>query len=333
MPGATALGMKRKKVVRDDGSSEDEAMSSAINPNDVPESVIIQLQNLEDGKKTGPQLDVPTSSSVDQMEKLLNQLLKKDANDTNPYAFYVDIGDGKEAEVTHSLRETIAEFNISTETVITVRYQPLAVFRVRPVTRCTDTMQGHSEAILHCSFSPNGKILASGGGDTTVRFWDTNTCLPKHVCRGHKHWVLCTAWSPDGERFASADKNGEIRMWQPSTGQPVGAAMRGHTKHITSLSWEPMHVNKECERMASASKDHTCKVWNTRLGRVVCTLSGHTNSVECVKWGGEGLIYTSSQDRTIKVWAIDENVGGNAGGKLVRTLSGHGHRVNHMAFR
>ena len=31
-------------------------------------------------------------------------------------------------------------------------------------------------------------------------------------------------------------------------------------------------------------------------------LSGHTHCVTCVKWGGEGLLYTASQDRTIKVW-------------------------------
>ena len=38
------------------------------------------------------------------------------------------------------------------------------------------------------------------------------------------------------------------------------------------------------------------------------TLSGHTQSVTCVKWGGEGLIFSASQDRTIKVWTA-ESVG------------------------
>ena len=38
------------------------------------------------------------------------------------------------------------------------------------------------------------------------------------------------------------------------------------------------------------------------LCKVVMVLSGHTHSVTGIKWGGEGLIYTASQDRTIKVW-------------------------------
>lgn len=59
---------------------------------------------------------------------------------------------------------------VSTEAVLSVSYQPLAVFRVRPVTRCTSTMPGHTEAVLHVSYSPDGSMLASGGGDMTVRY-------------------------------------------------------------------------------------------------------------------------------------------------------------------
>ena len=49
-------------------------------------------------------------------------------------------------------------------------------------------------------------------------------------------------------------------------------------------------------------QDATVRVWDVLLCRVVLVLSGHTHSVTCIKWGGEGLIYTGSQDRTIKVW-------------------------------
>ena len=50
-----------------------------------------------------------------------------------------------------------------------------------------------------------------------------------------------------------------------------------------------------------------------------------------MKWGGEGLIYTASRDRTIKVWGA-EGEGPKDVGKLVRTLTGHGHRVNALAL-
>ncbi len=60
---------------------------------------------------------------------------------------------------------------------------------------------------------------------------------------------------------------------------------------------------------------------NTRL----LTLTQHTKSVTCVKWGGSGLLYTASQDTTIHVWRVDDGV-------LCRTLKGHAHWVNHLAL-
>ena len=68
--------------------------------------------------------------------------------------------------------------------------------------------------------------------------------------------------------------------------------------------------NVECRRLASASKDCTVKVWDTILSKTILTLSGHTQSVTCIRWGGTGLIYSSSQDRTVKVWR-DTDASGN----------------------
>lgn len=58
----------------------------------------------------------------------------------------------------------------------------------------------------------------------------------------------------------------------------------------------------ESRYLASSSKDSTVRVWDTHLYRCTLVLSGHLHSVTCVKWGGEGLLYSASQDRTIKVW-------------------------------
>jgi len=54
--------------------------------------------------------------------------------------------------------------------------------------------------------------------------------------------------------------------------------------------------------MASASKDSTVIVWDTRKCLPIYSLTSHTMSVTCIRWGGQNLLYTGSQDRTIKVW-------------------------------
>jgi ribosome assembly protein 4 len=285
-----------------------------------PSTIIAQFVNM-DGEVLGPNIDTPLSSTRNQLEMIVNQLVGE--KESVPYAFY--IGD---VEVTNILETVVKEQGISTEIVLPIRYQPLSIFRVRPVTRCTDTLEGHSEAILHVSFSPDGTKIGTGGGDTTVRFWDVDHGTLLHTCAGHKDHVLATGWAPDGAKFASADKKGELRIWDPKTGQNIGTPFKRHKQWINSIAWEPMHRNSACERVATGSKDKTVIVWNIRTRVQEFTIGGHTDSIESIKWGGEGLLYTASRDRTIKVWSVE----GSDKGKLVRTLIGHAHRVNKIAL-
>ena len=61
-------------------------------------------------------------------------------------------------------------------------------------------------------------------------------------------------------------------------------------------------------------QDGHVRVWDIVQKRMQFCLSGHTKGVTCVKWGGNGLLYTAAQDTTIKVWRASD-------GALVRTLS------------
>jgi len=149
-------------------------------------------------------VQLPASTTPQQLEVFVNQVLAND--EVTPYGFFVG---GEEMRPT--LGETAGSKGLSSEHTMVVQFQPLSLYRVRPVTRCTDTMTGHTAPVLHVSFSPDGQTLASGGGDGIVRFWDAFMSMPKHICKGHDSHVLCTAFSPDGKLFASADRKGEIR--------------------------------------------------------------------------------------------------------------------------
>ncbi|CAN6869059.1 unnamed protein product [Brassica oleracea] len=120
-----------------------------------------------------------------------------------------------------------------------------AVFRIRPVNRCSQTIAGHAEAVLCVSFSPDGKQLASGSGDTTVRLWDLNTETPLFTSSPSSfrcliiNWVLSIAWSPDGKHLVSGSKSGELCCWNPKKGELDGNPLTGQKKWIPGISWEP----------------------------------------------------------------------------------------------
>ncbi|XP_049832057.1 notchless protein homolog 1 [Schistocerca gregaria] len=288
-----------------------------MEPNSETRMILTRFKS-ETGEVLGNLLDLPIDITVDKLQLICNALLKQDEH--TPYIFFVN-----EKEVKTSLQDTLSDDIQITENVIDIVYQQQAIFRVRAVTRCTSSLPGHAEAVISASFSPDGKYLASGSGDTTVRFWDIHTQTPHYTCKGHKNWVLCIAWSPDGQRLASACKNGHICLWDPQTGKQVGRNLIGHKQWVTALSWEPYHRNSECRHLASSSKDGDIRIWDVVLGQVVLTLSSHQKSVTALRWGGTGLIYSASQDRTIKVWRATDGV-------LCRTLEGHAHWVNTLAL-
>lgn len=188
-----------------------------------------------DGAIVGPSLNIPVNITANQLQLLLNQLLEN--SEKLPYSFFVD-----DTEIATSLEaDVLSKGNKTTEDTIKILFQPQSLFRVRPVTRCSSTLTGHSESILSVAFSPNGQTAASASGDGTVRLWDLTTETPKATCVGHNSWVLCIAWSPDGEMIASGSMDGQVIVWNARTGKSV-AMLKGHSKWITSLAWKPFHL-------------------------------------------------------------------------------------------
>ncbi|RCN31829.1 NLE domain protein [Ancylostoma caninum] len=273
----------------------------------------------EDGNELGGAgILLPTSVTCNQLQILCNQLLES-SDDPVPISFFTEDG----VEIVDSIEKSLDK--IDYEKTLCLVYQPQAVFRVQPVTRCSSSMPGHGEPVISAQFSPDGKGLASGSGDTTVRIWDIDTELPLFTCKGHKNWVLCIAWSPDARKIASACKNGQIMIWDSATGAQIGKTLSRHKQWITYLAWQPMHKDPKCRLLASAGKDANIHIWDTVQGTVVRSLSGHTACVTSIRWGGEGLIYSGSQDRTVKVWRASDGI-------ICRNLSGHAHWINTLAL-
>lgn len=245
------------------------------------------------------------------------------------FSFIRDLGQPS-IDITTDLYNAILKPTVkSTEDIITLHFTPLAIFKVRAVTRCSASIAGHAQPILAAQFSPtHSSRMTTGSGDNNARIWDCETGTPFATLKGHTSWVLAVAYSPDGDTIATGSMDNTIRLWDGRSGAPLNnnAPLRGHSKWITSLSWEPFHLAEDgCPRLASSSKDGSARVWDVTRGTADLCLTRHNGSVSCVKWSGDGVIYTASHDKTIMAWD-------SKSGTQLKTLTAHAHWVNHLAL-
>ncbi|CAK5081733.1 unnamed protein product [Meloidogyne enterolobii] len=252
------------------------------------------------------------------LEQLYYSLLDIDLEEEQPPVHFrvaERSEDGGWIDIVDTLGVSLPSECLVTEKPIELFCLPQAVFRVRPVTRCAASLPGHGEPLISVKFSPNGSTLASGSGDKT------------QTLTGHQHWVLCIAWSHDGNKVASACKQGIILIWEYDSDTNkfrLFKKLTGHKQWINALVWRPLHLEAPSRLLASAGRDASIRIWDVIKSQTLFVLSGHTASVTDIRWSGNDLIYSGSQDRTIKVWRTNDGV-------LCRTLEGHAHWINTLA--
>ena len=125
------------------------------------------------------------------------------------------------------------------------------------------THAGHTDEVWSVAFSPNGKRIASGSADNTLRVWDAATGQPiGQPLTGHTEVVLSVAFSPDGKRIASGSADNTLRVWNADTGQALGPPLTGHTGFVFSVAFSP-----DGHRLATGSVDQTVRLWNADTGQ------------------------------------------------------------------
>ena len=143
-------------------------------------------------------------------------------------------------------------------------------------------VEGHTNAVLSVSFSPDGTKLASASEDYTVRLCDVSTGQAIGVpFQGHTNWVTSVSFSPDGTKLASASYDNTVRLWDVSTGQAVGEPFQGHTNWVTSVSFSP-----DGTKLASGTDDlrwiPTSSLFSTRISG---HYGDHVDNFSCLRVG------------------------------------------------
>jgi WD40 repeat protein/serine/threonine protein kinase len=199
------------------------------------------------------------------------------------------------------------------------------------------TLEGHKDALTPLAFSPNGKLLASGSDDTTIKLWDPTSGQERATLTGHKDWVEGLTFSPDGRFLASGSRDSTVKLWEvgalgtaaPSKTAPASPAQalaewtsfKGHLDQVSSVAFSP-----DSKTVASASSDHTAKLWDVVRGQEQVTLRGHTGRLYAVAFSPDGkLLASGGDDGTVRIWDL-------ATRQHQTTLTGQTGRLNSVAF-
>ena len=161
-----------------------------------------------------------------------------------------------------------------------------------------EIFRGHTDMVGSVSWSPDGKQIASGSSDKSVRIWDAATGKQLTELAGHNDTVYSVSWSPDGKRIVSGSKDNTVRIWDAVTGKQL-TELIGHTDIVRSVSWSP-----DGKRIASGGND-TVRIWDAVTGKQLTELAGHERFVYSVSWSPDGKrIASGSFDNTVRVWTI-----------------------------
>eukprot|EP00913_Durusdinium_trenchii_P008989 g8455.t1 len=169
--------------------------------------------------------------------------------------------------------------------------------------------EGETFRMQRVVFSPDGKLIAVGGGNRTnprngiVAVYDVKTRKQIQIFKDHTRAVLGLAFSPDSRMLASGGGDNQIRVrrWKSSIARATVQVLSGHNGGIESIAFSP-----NGRLIASGGYDNTLRLWGAEEGEPLAALPGHSGSILSIGFTPDSKrILSGGSDKAVLVWNPD----------------------------
>ncbi len=184
----------------------------------------------------------------------------------------------------------------------------------------------YSEPLRSLSISSDGRYLAAGSWDTTVKVWSLAREREIAVLKGHGKSVDSVAFDPAGDRLVSGSLDETVKIWDVGAMAEI-ATLRGHRHYVTQVA-----IGRDGKTLVPASEDRTLKRWRLTPRDHAKVIRGHTGTVRAVAYHPNGRwLASAGDDQSIRLWEVPE------GREIRRFFSAansgaHGDAVRSIAF-
>ena len=189
------------------------------------------------------------------------------------------------------------------------------------------TLKGHSGWVTAVAFNPDGRRLASGSWDQSVKSWEVSTGEQLSTIGSKMKEVQAIAFSRDGRWLATENSANTVSLRDASTGQEIRTLSSDKplgiwkSNFVYSIAFSP-----DGQWLASGIDDKTVRLWDVKTGRKVRDLTALRRPVIYVAFSPDGrLLASGDDDKTITISDV-------ASGEEVEKLSGHKKSICAVAF-